>query len=502
MSQTLHQREVATSSACWRIELFGGLRVRSLCPHAGDVAAPLTRFRTRKTASLLAYLACYPGPHPRDVLTELLWPDDALDDARHSLRTALSSLRCQFRSSNSATFDFATSDFATSPLFSDRASVGLHAPAFTSDIRDFYDALHSAARTRDLETRAGFWQRAVELHHSPLLPGFYESWAVAEEARASEAFFSALHALLEWLQARREWPLALDFARHGLAIDPSRSDAHRTLMRLLAASGAPNDAQRHFDALPSSMRRQIGAAPLSTARVPADSHDACKSSVLLSPTRSGPCHAATPPESRAETRNSGTVTLLACSLENSDGDGVVARDGVAEFELPRWRTLWDRELRRCEGRELAKTDTSGTSRENADNARTSNGPLFVAEFAGVSIALKCALAIREHTPHATIALFTGDAMPMEELQARTLELLQSAHAGQCVCSEAVAVLMRPELMRPETLGRDATLLDLGVYHLTSVQTTPTPERVFQLQFSSSEPHFPLCAPASRAEKKA
>jgi hypothetical protein len=70
-----------------RIELFGGLRALQ-----GDRA--VTRFRTQKTGSLLAYLAFYPRKiHYREILIEILWPDTAPESGRNSLSVALSSLR-------------------------------------------------------------------------------------------------------------------------------------------------------------------------------------------------------------------------------------------------------------------------------------------------------------------------------------------------------------------------------------------------------------------------
>src|SRR6186997_783720 len=72
-----------------RIELLGGLRV-----HYGGHA--ITRFRTRKTAALLAYLAyhCH-RQHPRELLIELLWPEIDVDSGRARLSQALTALRGQ-----------------------------------------------------------------------------------------------------------------------------------------------------------------------------------------------------------------------------------------------------------------------------------------------------------------------------------------------------------------------------------------------------------------------
>src|SRR5438477_11144789 len=61
----------------WRTQLFGGLR-------AEQEGRVVTRFRTQKAASLLAYLAYHrQRSHPREVLIELLWPECEVDVARH-----------------------------------------------------------------------------------------------------------------------------------------------------------------------------------------------------------------------------------------------------------------------------------------------------------------------------------------------------------------------------------------------------------------------------------
>src|SRR6266568_8032563 len=50
-------------------------------------------FLTRKSLALLAYLAVDPGPHSRERLADMLWPDTDVVDARASLRTALNYVR-------------------------------------------------------------------------------------------------------------------------------------------------------------------------------------------------------------------------------------------------------------------------------------------------------------------------------------------------------------------------------------------------------------------------
>src|SRR5438105_3802796 len=73
----------------WHIELLGELRAI----HADRA---VTRFRTHKTAALLAHLARYPDrAHPRKELAEGYWPKGGPKAGSASLRQALSSLRHQ-----------------------------------------------------------------------------------------------------------------------------------------------------------------------------------------------------------------------------------------------------------------------------------------------------------------------------------------------------------------------------------------------------------------------
>ena len=55
---------------------------------------PITGFESAKVRALLAYLALEAdGPHRRESLAGLLWPDRPEQVARHNLRHALSVLR-------------------------------------------------------------------------------------------------------------------------------------------------------------------------------------------------------------------------------------------------------------------------------------------------------------------------------------------------------------------------------------------------------------------------
>ncbi|WP_395088239.1 ATP-binding protein [Armatimonas sp.] len=144
----------------WKIRLLGGLALER------DGFPPVTNFRSRKTAGLLAYFALFPGQHSRERLIDLFWPDDPLPQGQQSLRAALTSLRRQveppeFRSG--------------SILLATRTHAGLHPSAFVTDVVELEAALKS-----------GNAVQARALAVGPLLPGFYDDWAItAAEAIAA-----------------------------------------------------------------------------------------------------------------------------------------------------------------------------------------------------------------------------------------------------------------------------------------------------------------------------
>src|SRR5215470_6306300 len=112
----------------WRIQLLGGLSVHS-------EQRQITRFRTQKAASLLAYLAFHPAPQPRETLTDLLWPDAEPEVGRHNLSNALSFLRHQLEPPGVPPGTI---------ILADRASVRLNPAAVRVDALEFEGELGQA----------------------------------------------------------------------------------------------------------------------------------------------------------------------------------------------------------------------------------------------------------------------------------------------------------------------------------------------------------------------
>lgn len=148
-------------------------------------------FRTRKGASLAAYLALYPGAQDRGMLAARFWPEATEAAARKSLTMEVSDLRKRLE--NAAPPD------APTLLCVDRETIGFLPEAFTSDIALFRSQLHKAWRTDNLSARKALLVEAVALW-SPLLPALDASFLTVLREQHITHYIRAVAGLSEILE--------------------------------------------------------------------------------------------------------------------------------------------------------------------------------------------------------------------------------------------------------------------------------------------------------------
>lgn len=224
------------------IELLGGLRVRQ-----GDRV--IARFRTQKTAALLVYLAYFwKRSHPREELIELLWPDTAPEDGRASLRTALSSLRHQLEPPGMP---------YNSVLIADRTNVRLNPDAVITDVERFESSVQAAACIAEIPQRVQALMQALELYRGPLLPGFYEDWALRERERLEQVYLSASGQLMELLAQQDELGQAIEYALRRVHAEPLMEEARCDLIRLYIATGQLDAARDQYREMERLLREEL-----------------------------------------------------------------------------------------------------------------------------------------------------------------------------------------------------------------------------------------------------
>jgi DNA-binding SARP family transcriptional activator len=154
-----------------RLYLLGSFRL--------EISGQLVRLPTRKTESLLAYLALHPaaGGHSREKIAAIFWGDVTDEDARRSLRVTLSALR---------------KALVADCLLTDRETVQIN-PAWSL----WVDAADVAERSmRELDgVRGEPGDLCAELYCDDLLPGFSDEWVESERVRIRDLHRSELIAI-------------------------------------------------------------------------------------------------------------------------------------------------------------------------------------------------------------------------------------------------------------------------------------------------------------------
>lgn len=235
----------------WTIQLLAGLR-------ATANTAVVERFRTHKTGALLGYLAYHLGQAPsREVLTELLWPDDSLEAARHKLSVALSSLRHQLEPPG-------VPDQWV--LIADRARVRLNPEAVATDVGEFERSVRLSHQASSDPDRVRALRAAVDRYGGTLLPGYYEDWLLPEQRRLEALYFECARRLIHLLAEQGDLAEALQYGIQALAIDPLREENHRLLVRLYEAAGQPEAALRQYADLQRLLKQELGTVPSEESR--------------------------------------------------------------------------------------------------------------------------------------------------------------------------------------------------------------------------------------------
>lgn len=202
----------------------------------------------QKVVGLLAYLALYPLPQPREVLAELFWPDAALNRARRSLADALYRLR---RALGDGWLDAAAEQIALSP-----------SPDVWVDVWEF-DRLVAVGDPASL-------QQAQSLYLGDLLPELYDDWLLPLRVSRREKYLSGLQFLGQAAEALGQSTKALDHYRQLAQADPLREEAQRGLMRNLGRLGRFAEALDVFTTLEQALQLELGIQPGLETRLLAD----------------------------------------------------------------------------------------------------------------------------------------------------------------------------------------------------------------------------------------
>ncbi|MEZ5669278.1 MAG: BTAD domain-containing putative transcriptional regulator [Alphaproteobacteria bacterium] len=219
------------------LSLLGEFEIR-------DGAGQIIPLVGRKNRALLAILALAPGASvSRARAARLLWSDRADEQARSSLRQALTTLRKELKAAGAAT------------IFADDARVGLDPERIDVDALAFRRLAVSSAPD-DLRAAAALY-RGVLLSDIEIGDVAFEEWLQLERSRFSDMAVEALEKL--WAQERGA--VRLDIAKRLVALDPLRESAHCKLIQTYAEAGERALALLQFEICRATLKTEFGIEP-------------------------------------------------------------------------------------------------------------------------------------------------------------------------------------------------------------------------------------------------
>jgi predicted ATPase/DNA-binding SARP family transcriptional activator len=198
---------------------------------------------TRKTLSLLAYLLLHSHlTHSREKLAALFWGDVSDQQARHSLRTALASLR---------------KELGVELFITDRETVQIN-----TDISILIDALQLekvANATSKGELRN--LQDAIALYRGDLLTDFYDDWILRERDHFRNLYLDLLLQMTHLMRSRSEYARAIYYAERALESDPANERAHQHLIFCHLANGDRSAAVRQYEDCSRVLQEELAVEP-------------------------------------------------------------------------------------------------------------------------------------------------------------------------------------------------------------------------------------------------
>ncbi len=285
--------------AVMQLTLLGGFELRLASGQVVDLPG-------LKDRALLAILALPPGAtHSRDKLASLLWSDRGDQQARDSLKHALTRLRQCLQ------------DASPPPIVADRQSVRFDAAGVTVDVAAF-ERLLGDGTPQALE-------QAAALYRGDLLDGLglrdaaFEDWLLVERQRLRHRAEEALTALLSQSLAAGARDSAAAAARRLLSLDPLREAACRALMQIHAERAEAAQALKVYETLRERLHRELGVKPEpETARL--------YESIRQRRAAPAPPAAATPP---AQTEDEPRPAAVALPLPSKPSIAVLAFENLS-----------------------------------------------------------------------------------------------------------------------------------------------------------------------------
>lgn len=210
----------------------------------------------RKSLALLCYLTIENGPHCRDELSTLFWPERGQTEARGNLRSAL----------------FAITDaLGPSALLCGRETIGIVQERIISDVELFSRYARGCGLHPKTEPCADCIPNlaaAEEVYRGDFMAGFtlpdcreFDAWQLIRGEKYRDVLTDVLRRLIKAARGAGMGDAAIAAARRLLELDPLDEAAHRTIMREYLRVEDWSAVQRQYRECERALRAELNQTP-------------------------------------------------------------------------------------------------------------------------------------------------------------------------------------------------------------------------------------------------
>lgn len=225
----------------------------------GEVVS-LEMWKSKKALLLFAYFLTLRGKKiRRDVLLDLLWPEDDAETASNRLHTAIHTLRRTIQPDLKAFQDSAYIRYSSGLYWFDATdSCWIDVDRFELLVREGDELVQ-----KDPCAALDQYKQALALYQGDFMQELaYEDWAIAERDRLRESFIAlSLRTSRILMDLRADVSEVVRVLRQALSVDPYREEIHQNLMSYLIAAGHHAEAAIQYQRLIKMLDEQFGLPP-------------------------------------------------------------------------------------------------------------------------------------------------------------------------------------------------------------------------------------------------
>jgi two-component SAPR family response regulator len=129
------------------------------------------------------------------------------------------------------------------------------------DVEAFESYLTRARKTKDIEKRIEYYQKAIDLVHGPYLVEVDAHWAAEERERLGQIYHSALEELAQLYLDTNQLNRCLSICQLALAQNPYNEAIYQLEMRAYAALGDRAAIVRQYQASKVALEEGLGISP-------------------------------------------------------------------------------------------------------------------------------------------------------------------------------------------------------------------------------------------------